>query len=181
MMEFRSINAHPECMPDIKRIYKEAFPTNERAPLFYLKHKAKANNFNFYAIYDKGQYIGLTNIIYHKDIVFIFYLAVAQEHRGKGYGSRILAAIVKKYSGKRVILNMERLDPNAENYGQQLQRKQFYNRNGFLECGVRSVENGVPYEMMAYSGKVSYEEFAEMMRAFLGKVLFVLLYRMDTE
>lgn len=180
-MIFKDITKHPETMPEIKRVYKEAFPAQERAPLFYLKHKAKADNFDFFAIYDEGKYVGLTNIIYYKDIVFIFYLAVAAEHRGKGYGGRILAEITAKYPGKRVILNMERLDPKAENYEQQLQRKAFYNRNGFLECGVRSMENGVRYEMMAYSSKVPYDEFAEMMKAFLGRILFAFLYKVDLE
>lgn len=178
-MIFKDITKCPETMSDIRRVYKEAFPREERAPLFYLKHKAKAENFDFFAIYDGTRYVGLVNIIYHKDIVFIFYLAVAAEHRGKGYGGKILKEITAKYPGKRVILNMERLDEKAPNYEQQLQRKAFYNRNGFRECGVRSMENGVRYEMMAYSGKVPYDEFAEMMKAFLGKVLFGLLYKAD--
>lgn len=180
-MTFKNIVSHPECMPEIKRVYKEAFPFQERAPLFYLRQKAKEDNFDFFAIYDEDKFVGLTNIIYYKDIVFIFYLAVAEEVRGKGYGSKILADITVRYPKKRIILNMERLDKNASNYEQQLQRKKFYNRNGFMECGVRTIEFGMRYEMMAYSGKVPYKEFAEMMREYLGNTLFVLLYKVDMD
>lgn len=176
-MEYKSITQYPDIMKDIKKSYKEAFPRKEQVPLFFLKMRAHSKCSDFGGLYDGDAYVGLIDVIYYKDIVFIFYLATAESLRGKGYGSRILQGITKRFPKRRIVLNMEKLDEHAENYEQQLRRKAFYNRNGFLECGVRSMENGVAYEMMAYGDAVPYEEFAEMMKAYMGTLLFHIFYK----
>ena len=82
---------------EIKKLYKEAFPKNERIPIFILKLLTRKNKADFFEIYDKEQFIGLVYNVYYHDIVFVFYLAVNNDLRGKGYGSKVLELIKDKY------------------------------------------------------------------------------------
>ena len=49
---------------EIKRLYKSAFPKEERAPLFFLFYKTKYNNDNkFYAAMENGEFVGFVYTI----------------------------------------------------------------------------------------------------------------------
>lgn len=60
------------------------------------------------------------------DITHILFLAVEEKLRDHGYGSQILAEIGKAYAGNRVILDVEMVDPEADNNEQREQRIAFY-------------------------------------------------------
>lgn len=85
-LNFLDIKNNRECNKKVIKLYKEAFPKEERIPIWLLKKLARKNKANFYGIYDNEKFIGLIYNIYYKDIVFIFYLAIDKETRGKGYG-----------------------------------------------------------------------------------------------
>ncbi len=83
-MRFVSSKQDKNIYRDFSALYKEAFPKEERAPLFFLKAKAKKKVSDCFGIYDEDTFVGLLNLIYHKDIVFVFYFAVRGDLRGKG-------------------------------------------------------------------------------------------------
>ena len=91
----------------IKNLYKSAFPKEERAPLFLLFKKAEAGKALFYAVLEDNEFIGLVYIITTKKLAYIFFLAVEEENRSKGYGSKILESVKKMYPEKTVILEIE--------------------------------------------------------------------------
>lgn len=161
----------------LKSLYYEAFPENERVPLFYLKYKAKKSVADFFLIYDDKSYIGMLYTIYFKDIVFLFYLAVEKNQRENGYGSKILNIIKDKFPNKRIILNIEEVTPNCENYSQRLKRQNFYIKNGFKLCDLKTQEGDINYQMMYYHKSVSYEEYSQLIQNFMGKFLFKLYYK----
>lgn len=163
------------CGSRIQRLYSEAFPKIERVPLGMLKWLAHNGRARLYGIYDETQFVGMMYAVYDRDIVFVFYLAVDKALRGRRYGSRILWAIRKKYSKRRIILNIEEADPGSKNYAQRIKRKEFYERNGFRSLNYTIKEAGVTYEMMCCSGgnkAVSKEEYMGLLRNYLGERLF---------
>ena len=82
----------------LKQLYKKAFPIEERAPFWLLSAKAKKENVDFWAIYDSHKFVGLIYIVNYADLSYIFYFAVLDSERGKGYGSKVLETVKQKVS-----------------------------------------------------------------------------------
>ncbi|MCL6445071.1 MAG: GNAT family N-acetyltransferase [Alicyclobacillus sp.] len=83
------------------------------------------------------------------DFIFIDYLLVNPNTRGKGIGSRVLEAFKRK--GKTIVVEVE--PPDAEDQN-TLRRKRFYEKNGFRPAEhieyTRADDDGTPYTMDVY-------------------------------
>ena len=75
MSELKIVNIQ-KYNKEIKKLYREAFPKNERIPISILQLLTRKNKAKFYAIYDGEEFIGLLYNVYYKDIVLILYLAI---------------------------------------------------------------------------------------------------------
>lgn len=174
MNELKIVNI-PKYNKEIKKLYKEAFPRNERIPINILQLLTRKNKAKFYGIYDGEEFIGLLYNVYYKDIVLILYLAINNNFRGKGYGSKVLDLIKQKYSQNRIILNIEQIDENSSNNKQRIKRKEFYPKNGFTSLNYTVKEGKETYEMLCYSknkSKVSKEEYESLVKYFLKNILY---------
>lgn len=164
----------------IKNLYKSAFPKEERAPLFLLFKKAEAGKALFYAVLEDNEFIGLVYIITTKKLAYIFFLAVEEENRSKGYGSKILESVKKMYPEKTVILEIEDTEKeDAENISERLKRLEFYERNGFVRLHHKVNEAGVDFELLGTDNTVNLAEFLELMKNYLGRFLFKIIYIKD--
>lgn len=159
-----------------KILYREAFPVGERMPYFMLKHFANTPKCDFFKMDDNG-FAGLMFVVYYEDIVYIFFLAVVPDARGKGYGTKALDEAKKIFSGKRLILNMEEVDEGYENFEQRVKREKFYNSNGFKKSDYKTSEKDIVYEMMHYGGEVSFEEYSRLIENLFGKTIFKIFYK----
>lgn len=136
--------------PTVKELYLSAFPAYERYPFWLLDFKSRKKNTDFYVVYDDNEYIGLLYLTYYKDLVYVFYLAIDPSQQSKGYGSKILQHLKDIYNDKRLFLNIEKVDPSADNYEQRVKRKRFYEKNGFkntdfeIEGKVSSMKFYIP-------------------------------------
>lgn len=125
-LTFLNIKNSKDCSKRVRKLYDESFPKDEKIPIWLLKLLSRKNKAKFYGIYDNENFIGLIYNVYYKDIVFVFYLAINKELRGQGYGSKVLEFIKRKYSNFRIILSIEQIDKNSNNYDQRIKRKEFY-------------------------------------------------------
>ena len=50
---------------------------------------------------------------------------------------------------RQILLNVELVDPEAENYAQRLQRMAFYEKNGFFDTGYDIDEVGGTFRVLA--------------------------------
>lgn len=57
-----------------------------------------------------GQLLGFLLADIWKGLVLVDYLAVSSKSRGKGTGSQLLQHVMEQYTGKRILLLIERLD-----------------------------------------------------------------------
>lgn len=176
-MEFITAKQNPAIYQDFDFLYREAFPKEEQIPLWYLKAKAKKSTSDCVGVYDGDIFVGLLNLIYHKEIVFVFFFAVSADLRGRGYGTKILEELKERNPGKRVVLSIETVDMPCPNLSQRIRRKEFYRRNGFLPCGYRIVEKGVAYDMLSNGGVVTKAEFQKLIQNYMGAILARILYR----
>ena len=161
MLNFINSKQNKNILKEIHSLYESSFPADEKVPYFILKQKAKKDISDIIGIYDHEEFIGFVILVFDKDIVFLWYLAIQEDKRNKGYGSFILQVLKNKYSDKRIILNVEEVKTEK-----QLKRKQFYIKNGFLDCGFKTMEYGVIYEMLYMNDKVSCDEYLDMMRKY---------------
>lgn len=156
---------------EVRDLYLRAFPDEERVPLWSLMRKTKRSGNQFLAFEDEGQFVGLTYEITEGDLTLLFFLAVNDQVRSKGYGSRILEDIRTRHAGNRVIIEIEPVDAAAENAGQREKRRAFYLRNGFEPAGFNVREQGVEYEILSAGGPVTPDDFMAIMRSYSGRIL----------
>lgn len=176
-LNFIDIKKSKECNKKVIKLYNEAFPKNERIPIWLLKILARKNKAKFYGIYDNKEFVGLIYNIFYKDIVFVFYLAIGKETRGKGYGTKALESIKQKYRDYRIILCIEPIDKNSNNYEQRIKRKNFYIKNGFKDSNYTIKEKNIIYDMLYYNKNVTLQEFEELIKYYFGRILYRNFYK----
>lgn len=167
-MNFVSLKEDKSIFKDFKKLYKAAFPKEERVPLWPLKSKALTQNSDLICVYEEKEFIGLLSLVYYADIVYVFYFAVDEKKRGGGYGGRILQKLKDEFPDKKTGLNIEIPDGKSANNEQRIKRKNFYLKNGFTECDFTMKERGVLFETLSYGGLFTREEFQNLMKNYFG-------------
>lgn len=170
-MELVKVSKAMDVYPAIRTLYKKAFPLNERAPFWLLMKKAKSSAVDFWALYDNKQWVGIAYIIKYKQLAYIFYFAIREEERNKGYGEKAIRALKEHYNGSRIFLALESLDKEADNYEQRIKRHAFYEKCGLSDMPYKMKEASMIYDIMGIGEAVEPEEYREMMENYVGKFL----------
>lgn len=165
---FKNIQDNHEDFVMINDLYHRAFPAEERAAMQYLIKKANDGKGELLGIYDENQWIGLIYVITYKELSYIFYLAIDEKYRGRGYGSSVLECMKKRYH-HTIMLSIEEVDKKYENYKQREKRKQFYLKNGLKEMDFYIVEAGVKYEMLYCGKQLDSTYYDELMFFYAGQ------------
>lgn len=143
---------------------KTAFPYEERRDYSDQKECLENKYFKFFEIYDCDLAVGFTALWVFENFVFIEHIAIDEDKRGSGYGSKAIELIKEKYN-KPLILEAEA--PVTE---QQIKRIKFYNRLGFNVNSFNYTQpsyhggEGVPLLILSYPNKLTDEEFDEFFR-----------------
>ena len=147
---------------DVCRLMRTAFPRNEQIPMWLMRALAFRKSVNFSVFYEDDQFCGVLYTAEDNKYIFVLYLAVNDRIRSKGYGTKILDWL-KQNTEKIIVLNVESLDPSAENALQREKRISFYSRNGIFDTGCRFVDGGETYSVLAsdieYFDPREYEMF----------------------
>ncbi|MBO5713755.1 MAG: GNAT family N-acetyltransferase [Clostridia bacterium] len=126
----------------VKGLYLSAFPKHERLPYFLLKISSLLKGVKFTEYYDNDLFCGFTFTVETDYTLYVFYFAIPENLRGKGYGTAILTHIKNAYPNKTVTLNIEPLTENCDNYLERVNRFNFYKRNGFYDSGYTVYDVG---------------------------------------
>lgn len=148
----------------VKELYCSAFPEWERFPWFSmvlmnLRRKLKLN-----AVYDGEEFCGMSCYYISDNTIYLAYLAVAPELRGQGYGSRILQALKEKYPDQQIVLDIEPLDPDADNYYQRVDRLRFYQKNGWHRTHQMLVDADGKFEALVDQNHFDKQDFAKTLK-----------------
>ena len=149
ILTVKRINKNLLDYKNIKALYQRAFPKEERIPIYILQILAGFKIFDALAFYNGEQLCGFSYSMVLKKAVLLMYLAVNDNMRSKGYGSRVLTYVKEKYPDKPVILEVEEPDDNADNAKQRRSRIAFYKRNGFYQTNQYVKIRNVRYEIMS--------------------------------
>lgn len=144
----------------MKRLYKSAFPFVERKPfpmLMQLKKSGKAELLA--AKNDAGDFCGMMITAVDGDYVLLDYFAVEPEKRGGGIGSQMLDRLRERYAGKKIFLEIERVESKQGDAVQKRRRKSFYMRSKMTETGVFSRLAGIEMEVLSVGCPITAEEY----------------------
>lgn len=156
---------------NIRTLYLEAFPAIERKPFDILLKKAEEGVVEFLSLEgEDGAFKGLAITALYRDMVLLDYFAVTASERGGGVGSKALSLLKEYYADRRLILEIERTDIEADNIEQRQRRKAFYLKNGMKQMPFLVNIFGTDMEVLTYECEVNYEEYHKIYEVF-GKEL----------
>lgn len=169
---------------DLVKIYEKSFPKNEKIPyenilemlegatfpIEYLAHEEGGGLF-----LGQGDLIGLSITAEFEDFDWIWYLAVREICRGKGYGKQILQIVRQRcydasYKKKPIIIEIE--SPSqvvCNNLEERVKRHKFFLEQGFRDTNVTYEHAGVLYQVMTDSDLPFTEEDYHGMLGILWK------------
>lgn len=163
-MQLRKVDIHQDktLRKKVKELYYSAFPKAERIPWWILWLSSRRKDIDVWAYLDGEIFAGLTVTVATDEMYFLYYLATEETLRSKGYGSAILSAIKEEYD--QVVLNMEPLDPAADNILQRKRRFAFYKRNGFCDTGYHVWEVGGKFRILSTNPVFDREKFKKIFK-----------------
>ncbi|MBE9579478.1 MULTISPECIES: GNAT family N-acetyltransferase [Moraxella] len=145
---------------DFKRLYHAVFPDKARFPIPLLVLMSVRSDVDFWAVLDKGEFVGFVYLINDKKATFVLYLAVDERQHSKGYGSQILALIERKKAGKTIVLDIETADnTEADNHAQRVKRQAFYVKNGFERMDFRLQDNDDYLDVLCKNGRIDEKAY----------------------
>ena len=136
MLRFVNARNDKKKLNEIKKLYDEAFPKEEQIPFWILRKASRTSTADLMQVYDDDLLVGFIHLVYFEDVVYLYYFAIEPDERGQGYGSKILQALRRRFSARRIILNIEVVDENCDNYEERKKRKEFYLKNGFSAFSI---------------------------------------------
>ena len=166
-MELRKITQDFADRDKLYTLNDEAFPKEERIPSDRLLALLRQLGCDAWAFYE-GDFVGFAILLADDDIqmAYLSYFAIAGACRSRGYGAAALQKLAQVYDGYQIVLDMERMDENADNYAQRMRRLAFYERNGY-----RRAQTGFRYFKMDLEIMCSRGEFREQdFRKLIGRI-----------
>lgn len=150
-------------------LYEEAFPEQEKKPLWLMEQLVSEGKLEMLAMVDESEFVGLAINMLGNESGLLDYYAVAPDKRNGGYGSRGLEVLLKHFEGKKYIFEIEIQDENADNAEDRKRRKAFYLRNGLKETGLFVNVYDTDFEILTPGGELTYEEYVSFLREILDE------------
>lgn len=162
---YQKITKENKDIKELETLFITAFPEEERPPF---DRFISFDNHSIFGIYNEDKFIGFFSLVEKEDLVYLFFFAIKDEYRGKGFGSKTLKYLLNKYKDKRLFLLAESLDESTPNYKERLSRANFYTRNGLTLTNKHINEYGVDYQIITNDLSVTTNDFLILMEHILG-------------
>ena len=146
----------------VKDLYRASFPKEEQLPWFILRLAAIHRDIDISCFYNGETLCGFTFTIQTDKIMYIMFLAVKKEFQSMGYGSEILSIYKTNHAEKQIVLIVEPLNADADNYNDRVRRIRFYEKNGFSDTGYDIKEVGGLFRILSTSSSIDTEEYLKV-------------------
>ncbi len=165
MIRFEKIDENTKNLEEIKQLYWDAFPFEERIPFYIMVLVGNDRGVEFLSVYDDDIWLGFIHTLVGEKLSYIFYFAIDRGLRQSGYGSKILCEYKKMHP--RLSLAIEPIEEGSDNIKQRKKRLEFYNKNGFETLDTRVVEMGVEFELMGAKGmEIKESDYKSLVKKF---------------
>ena len=147
----------------VYNILEKSFPEDERRPFSEQLSMLDIEKYRIWVYKDKGQTAGFIAVWDLQNILFVEHLAVSQNFRNGGLGSRILREFAEM-TDKQICLEVEPPETDIAK-----RRIEFYRRNGFyfndyeyFQPPISKGKKALKLFIMTSGRAVSREEFTEI-------------------
>lgn len=165
MIRFEKIDENTKNLEDIKQLYMDAFPFDERIPFYIMVSAGNDRGVEFLSIYDDDTWLGFIHTLVGEKLSYIFYFAIDGSLRQSGYGSKIIREYKKMHP--KLSLAIEPIEEDSDNIKQRKKRLAFYEKNGFETLDTRVVEMGVEFELMGAKGmEIKENDYKSLVKKF---------------
>lgn len=158
--------ASPVQWLQIYRLYRRAFPPAERKPFSIIVAMWRKGKADVWCLTRDGRFAGFATTIHSAELILLDYLAIAPTQRGQGVGSEALRALLARYAGKGVFVEIESIYENAPDQENRLRRRRFYLRSGFVPLGVLATVFGVKMELLGVNCAMDFARYHAFYRDF---------------
>lgn len=148
---------------DLKQIYLDSFPPDERRDWQKMKDLLKDSNFFLNKVLENQELVGLISVWNFQGFVFIEHFAILESKRGKGIGSQALKQVIAENLNTIIVEVEEPISDDAR------RRIAFYESAGFSVCeGIYHQppyspdKNKVKMLLMSFPEKILPLEFDEI-------------------
>lgn len=163
MIKLLPVSNSLELNDDIKLIYEDAFPSDERREWLEISELIQNPNFIIYRIFINDELIGLISVWNLTHFIFIEHFAIRQNLRGKSLGKQVINQVISE-NDKTVIVEVEEpINDTAK------RRIAFYERLGFVvysgiyyQPPYSAEKNKVKMLLMSYPNLLTTIEFTEV-------------------
>ena len=154
----------------IEALYENSFPKEERKSFSGMLELSKCNKTLPLVIHDEaGKAVGMCFFMLNADIALLDYLAVDKSYRNMGLGEEALKRVAELFPEKRIILEIETVDREADNYEIRVRRKNFYIRNGLIPTNIISRLFTCRYQVLTFGEmELSFDEYADVYYGVFG-------------
>lgn len=166
---------------EVKCIYFEAFPKQERMPFPLMVAMSWLWNTQFLSFAREGRVQGFVYLARGLGVVFVMFLAVDGALRGQGCGSAILQEVQRSNPGRKVIVTIEPCDTDAPDLALRRRRRAFYQRNGFAPTGYRIRLSGVEQEVLVAGGAFSKAQLRLFLALYSNGTLWPRIWRQEEQ
>ncbi len=169
----------------IYKLYKTAFPGNERKPFFMFLWGRKQGKYDLMAIRSEdNEFLGLAIVITCGEYALLDYFAIEKSKRGVGVGTLALKLVQKRYKDKKFLLEIETTYIKCDNLTQRLARKKFYERCGMKPMDYRVMWYDNEMEILTHNCIVSFEDYRRIQystipKKFADKVSLAAAYKWE--
>ena len=165
MIRFEKIDENTKNLEDIKQLYMDAFPFDERIPFYIMVSVGNDRGVEFLSIYDDDTWLGFIHTLVGEKLSYIFYFAIDGSLRQSGYGSKIIREYKKMHP--KLSLAIEPIEEGSDNIKQRKKRLAFYEKNGFETLDTKVVEMGVEFELMGAKGmEIKESDYKSLVKKF---------------
>jgi YjeF N-terminal domain protein len=165
MIRFEKIDENTKNLEEIKQLYMDAFPFEERVPFYIMVSVGNDRGVEFLSIYDDDTWLGFIHTLVGEKLSYIFYFAIDGSLRQSGYGSKIIREYKKMHP--KLSLAIEPIEEGSDNIRQRKKRLAFYEKNGFETLDTRVMEMGVEFELMGAKGmEIKESDYKSLVKKF---------------
>ena len=151
---------------EVQRLYEEAFPEDEQIPFDRLVNNRKECILRAYSL--EGELCALSYVFEYGTIVYIGYLAVLKDLRGKQIGTQLLEHLKEQYRNYQIVGEIELAEEGFDPTGIKRRRREFYLRHGFHSAGLCYRLFNTDYEILTDKGVVTKEIWNRLAEAHVG-------------
>lgn len=174
MIQLIPVFASLDLGDDLRQIYFDSFPADERREWQEIQQLLAHPSYNFYQICVNEKLTGLISIWRWPEFIFIEHFALSSPTRGLGIGTQVMKQLMSE-NLQVIIIEVELPDTEPA-----IRRIAFYERLGFMLCQEDYYQppyspgkNYVKMLLMSYPHSISREEFLSM-KAKIYKEVYLL-------